>query len=460
MSFIKKLVGKIQNYKNEEVVYAEDYNKDFNLLREVINNNAEGIAETQTSVSELKTDVQNLVEGTVTINSINGSAIIDNTLPYNALSTDTLNKLPNKNELTDLNDNVVKSYFYNTTLPSADLHNAILKYFNDDTLATSADPITIPFQFTQQSFLDVDSEFMRYTGRTAPEDNLYPTWLTVDYCSYDTAQNGEHTFSSKWTNYTEKTTQVRVNVSSNQNHSESNGTTINQNTRLKAVPALNINTHLGESVKQIVFNNKNATDSMYIKSGYTNGYYTKAINLPYTFQVTYTDGTVSELIVEAGATVTLNIPTTNGQPKKISSIQAITEEYTGGFGRYAIQPTGSYPREYGTDFTLKFSEVSMTITYTSDKANLWTSLLQPIQRSNKMYFHIIADTKPKSVSTVGEETTALELGYTIENVISGTGTTWNEYTYMVNTENITDAVSLCIERTNASDKIYGYYIVG
>ena len=44
MNFVKKLIGKVQDYKNNEVVYAEDYNKDFNLLREVINNNAEGIA--------------------------------------------------------------------------------------------------------------------------------------------------------------------------------------------------------------------------------------------------------------------------------------------------------------------------------------------------------------------------------------------------------------------------------
>lgn len=404
MSFIKKLVGKIQNYKNEDVVYAEDYNKDFNLLREVINNNAEGIAETQTSVSELNTDVQNLVEGTVTINSINGSAIIDNTLPYNALSTDALNKLPNKNELTDLNDNVVKSYFYNTALPSADLHNAIIKRYTEAEQTVAVD-VTLPVAFNENSFIDASAEFTQY--------------LAPKYINQDTA--------SVWFNnisYYIYTSYYKLSVDNK---------SILENTTTRLRYYTNVISDTGTLVKTITVCNKGPYTS---RSG--------AYEDDLTMTVKYTDGTVDNLTIPLFQTKSLTVALNGTTPKTIAQIYVDTKSITGFFSSKDIpiaQP----------EITLKYD------TSKNNKIITGPTLTSP---SEYVYIHIISSAVPKAVTVLNTEgNTTLSDYKTQLNTVTG----FNEYIYKFNcSEDRSKANNLLVkvETTNASDKIYGYYIVG
>lgn len=404
MSFIKKLVGKIQNYKNEEVVYAEDYNKDFNLLREVINNNAEGIAETQTSVSELNTDVQNLVEGTVTISSINGSAIIDKTLPYNALSTDTLNKLPNKNELTDLNDNVVKSYFYNTALPSADLHNAIIKRYTEAEQTTAAD-VTLPVTFNENSFIDASAEFTQYLAPSYMNQDTASVWFdNISYYIY--------------------TSYYKLSV---------NNRSILENTTTRLRYYTNVTSDTGTLVKTITVTNKGPYIS---RSG--------AYEDDLTMTVKYTDGTVDSLTIPLFQTKSLTVALNGTTPKTITQIYLDTKPVTGFFmskDKPITQP----------EITLKY-DISK-----NDKIITGPTLASP---SEYVYIHIIASAAPKTVTVLNTEgNTTLSDYKTQLNTVTG----FNEYIYKFDcSEDRSKANNLLvkIETTNASDKIYGYYIVG
>lgn len=411
MSFIKKLVGKIQNYKNEEVVYAEDYNKDFNLLREVINNNAEGIAETQTSVSELNTDVQNLVEGTVTISSINGSAIIDNTLPYNALSTDALNKLPNKNELTDLNDNVVKSYFYNTALPSADLHNAIIKRYTEAEQTTAAD-VDLQFALNENSFIDAPAEFTQYIAEHTPNNDTGVVWASGSI------------------------------VSSYADKSQVSNRSILENTTTRLRYYTNLPSEAATLVKKIIITNK---DRKTITSSGPVTYVKRYIDSALTMTVSYTDGTNDTLTIPQDTVKTLTVALNGTTPKPIAQIYIDTENITGFFGMM-------------TDCSIDYPEVTLKYdTSKNDKIITGPTLTYP---SEYVYIHIISSAVPKAVTVLNTEgNTTLSDYKTQLNTITG----FNEYIYKFDcSEDRSKANNLLvkIETTNASDKIYGYYIVG
>lgn len=404
MSFIKKLVGKIQNYKNKDVVYAEDYNKDFNLLREVINNNAEGIAETQTSVSELNTDVQNLVEGTVTINSINGSAIIDKTLPYNALSTDALNKLPNKNELTDLNDNIIKSYFYNTALPSADLHNAIIKRYTEAEQTVAVD-VTLPVAFNENSFIDASAEFTQYLAPKYINQNTASVWFdNISYYIY--------------------TSYYKLNVDNR---------SILENTTTRLRYYTNVTSDTGALVKTITVCNKGAYSG-------ASGSYEDDL----TMTVKYTDGTVNNLTIPLFQTKSLTVALNGTTPKTIAQIYVDTKSITGFFSSKNIPITQP-------EITLKYD------TSKNDKIITGPTLTSP---SEYVYIHIISSAVPKAITVLNTEgNTTLSNYKTQLNTVTG----FNEYIYKFNcSEDRSKANNLLvkIETTNASDKIYGYYIVG
>ena len=420
MNFVKKLIGKVQDYKNNEVVYAEDYNKDFNLLREVINNNANGIAEAFANLLGLSDDVREAIEGVITINSVNGSAIVDHTIAYEKLAESTLLKLPNKNELTDLNDNLAKSYYYNEALPANNLHNIFIRHYTEAE-QNVATPATIGFTLNKNSFLDASAEFLQYVD--VAQKNSYHVIQTPAYTN-----SVGHALASVVCKSGGYSSALNYNLMSE------------TATRLQFFTEAFENVDLGAAVKTLVLTN-NDVQNQYV-AGRLSG---AARNLDLTFVITYTDNTTKTVLVSPGSSSTVTVPLNGTSPKNIKSITATTAAHTG-----FISTIDNYIYSYPT----------VTLNYDASKLNKISENQFINNPSDGVYVHIIASEAPNSISLIANGvTTVLTMQRTETAVTAG----YNEYVYTIDcSESKANAqnFNIKIEMASTAAKLHGYYIAG
>ena len=111
-----------------------------------------------------------------------------------------------------------------------------------------------------------------------------------------------------------------------------------------------------------------------------------------------------------------------------------------------------------TDCSIDYPEVILQYDVSKNTKTISGPTL--VSPSEYVYIHIIASAAPKTVTVLSTENNTILSDYIIQ---TSTITGFNEYIYKFNcSEDRSKAnnILVSIETTNASDKIYGYYIVG